>query len=119
LSNPFEIGPAVKFGLLYALILLVSRTAQLYLGDIGIYASSVLSGLADVDAITLSMAQLSSTTNGLAISTAAQAIVLAAMSNTVVKGGIVLASGSRALRKALLPGFILMLATGLGLGFLF
>lgn len=118
LSNPFEIGPAVKFGLLFALILLVSRTAQLYLGDVGIYASSILSGLADVDAITLSMAQLSRGTDGLATSTASQAIVLATMSNTVVKGGIVLASGSRPLRKALLPGFVLMLATGLGLGFL-
>lgn len=118
LSNPFEIGPALKFGLLYALILLASRTAQLYLGDVGIYASSVLSGLADVDAITLSMAQLSRGSDGLATSTAAQAIVLATMSNTVVKGGIVLASGSRSLRKALLPGFILMLTIGLGLGFL-
>lgn len=118
LSNPFEIGPAVKFGLLYAAILIISRTAQINFGDAGIFASSILSGLANVDAITLSMAELSRGSEGIALSTASQAIVLAAMSNTIVKGGIVLMMGSQALRKALLPGFLLVLATGLGVSFL-
>jgi uncharacterized membrane protein (DUF4010 family) len=118
LSNPFELGPAVKFGLLYAGILLVSRAAQFYFGDAGIFVSSIVSGLADVDAITLSVAELSRGAGTLTISTASQAIVLATMSNTIVKGGIVLFMGSKALRQALLPGFLLVLATGLGVGFL-
>ena len=113
-SNPFELGPAITFGLLYGVILLVARAAQFYFGDTGVYFSSILSGLADVDAITLSMAELSNSGN-LELSTAARAIVLATMSNTVVKGGIVLSSGSAALRRALLPGFILILVTGLTL----
>ena len=113
-SNPFELGPAITFGLLYGVILLVARAAQFYFGDTGVYLSSILSGLADVDAITLSMAELSNSGN-LELSTAARAIVLATMSNTVVKGGIVLSSGSAALRRALLPGFILILVTGLTL----
>jgi len=117
-SNPFELGPAVKFGLLYAIILLVSKAAQIYLGDTGVYLSSVIAGLTDVDAITLSMAELSSAAGGVDLSTAARAIVLAAMSNTAVKGGIVLTSGSSTLRRALLPGFILMLVTGIGIAFL-
>jgi len=117
-SNPFELGPAVKFGLIYAVILLVSKAAQTYLGDTGLYLSSIVAGLTDVDAITLSVAELSRTAGGLNLSTAARAIVLAAMSNTVVKGGIVLTSGSPALRKALLPGFVLMLVTGIGVAFL-
>jgi uncharacterized membrane protein (DUF4010 family) len=116
-SNPFELGAAIKFGLLYAVVLLVSRTAQLYLGDAGIYLSSILSGLVDVDAITLSMAQLSKH-GGIALDTAKLAIVLAAMSNTVVKGGIVLLTGTVALRKAILPGFLSMLIVGLGMAFL-
>ena len=49
--NPFELGLAVKFGLLFALVLLFSRTMQLYFGASGIYLSSFLSGMADVDAI--------------------------------------------------------------------
>ncbi|MEE8389525.1 MAG: MgtC/SapB family protein [Anaerolineae bacterium] len=116
-SNPFELGPAVKFGLIYGAILLISKAAQMYLPAAGIYLASVVAGLTDVDAITLSMAELSST-GGLDMSTAARAIVLAAMSNTVVKGGIVMSSGSFALRKALLPGFVLMLVTGIGVSFL-
>ena len=90
----------------------------MYFGDAGIFASSIISGLADVDAITLSMAELSRGSGGIALSTASQAIVLSAMSKTVVKGGIVLMMGSKALRSALLPGFLLVLATGLGVSFL-
>lgn len=117
-ANPFELGPAVKFGLIYAAILLVARTAQMYLGDTGIYVSSILAGLADVDAITVSMAQLSSGAGGLDLGTAARAVVLALMSNTVVKGGIALSSGSARLRRAILPGFLLMLVTGIVVAFL-
>jgi uncharacterized membrane protein (DUF4010 family) len=116
-SNPFELGPAIKFGLLYAVVLLASNAAQLYLGDTGLYLSSVLSGIAGVDAITLSVAELSGGSD-LALSAGARAIVLAAMANTVVKGGIVLTSGSRTLRLALLPGFALMLIAGVGMAFL-
>ncbi|HEX6383663.1 MAG TPA: MgtC/SapB family protein [Anaerolineae bacterium] len=117
LANPFELGPALTFGLLYGVILLVARAAEFYFGDTGVYISSIVSGLADVDAITLSMAQLSSSGN-LELPVAARAIVLAAMSNTVVKGGIVLSSGSSGLRRAILPGFLLILATGTVLAFL-
>jgi uncharacterized membrane protein (DUF4010 family) len=116
-TNPFELGPAVKFGLIYAVILLVSKAAQMYLPTAGVYLTSIVAGLTDVDAITLSMAELSNT-GGLPMDTAARAIVLAAMSNTVVKGGIVLSSGSSALRKAVLPGLVVMLATGIGATFL-
>ncbi len=117
-SNPFELGPAVKFGLIYAAILLLSKAAQTYLGDTGVYFSSIIAGLADVDAITISMAEFSSTAGGVDMSTAVRAIVLAAMSNTVVKGGIVLTSGAPAMRRTLLPGFLLMLVAGISVAFL-
>ncbi len=117
-SNPFELGPAVQFGLLYAVILVISRAAQQYLGDTGLYVSSIVAGLTDVDAITLSMAELSQSADGVNLNTAARAIVLAVMSNTIVKGGIVLASGGIILRRVLLPGLSLMLLTGIGMVFL-
>jgi len=117
LSTPFELGPAVRFGLLYAVILVGSKAAQMYLGDPGVYLSSVVSGVADVDAITLSMARLSAA-GDLPLSTAARAVVLAAMANTAVKGGIVLVLGAPGLRRAVLPGLLAMLATGVGLAFL-
>ena len=117
-KNPFDLGPAFTFGALYALILVAANAAQLYLGDTGVYVSSVASGLADVDAITLSMAELSQGGEALDLRTAARAIVLAAASNTVVKGGIVLSTGSKALRKVILPGLVATLATAIGVVFL-
>jgi len=112
-TNPFELRTAITFGLLFGLILLVARTAEMQFGDTGVYISSFLSGLADVDAITLSMAELSG--NGeLTVDTAGRAIVIAILANTVVKGGLVLTSGSRQIRRVLLPGFLLILLTGIG-----
>ena len=112
-SNPFELGLAIKFGLIFTLILLISKAAQIYLGNTGIYIASILSGLADVDAIALSMANLSRDSGGIDQVVAAKAIVFAALSNTFAKGSIVLIGGASALRKAILPGFLLMIVTGL------
>jgi uncharacterized membrane protein (DUF4010 family) len=117
LARPIDLASAIRFGLLFVFILLVSRTAQLYLGDVGIYLSSLVSGLADVDAITLSMSELSRS-GALALKTAGQAVVLAAMANTIAKGSIVLVGGSKELRKALLPGVGLILAAGIASAFL-
>ena len=117
-SNPFELRPALGFGALYAVILLVSRLAQTYFGDGGVYVSSVLAGLTDVDAITLSLAQLSTPGGGLELKVAERAIVLAAMANTTTKGAIVLLGGSRGLRRALTPSFLLILVVGVGVAFL-
>ncbi len=117
-SNPFELGTALKFGLLFAVVLLVSKAASLYAGSVGVYVSSFISGLPDADAVTLSMAQLSGGEGALSLTTGARAIVIGAMANTLAKGGIVLATGSRGLRRAMLPGLVLMLTTGIGVAFL-
>ena len=120
-SNPFELGPAIKFGILFTLILLISRAAQVFFGNTGIYVSSIVSGLADADAIALSVAELSrgAGADSLPLDVAAQAIVLATVSNTFAKGIIVLVGGTIALRKAILPGYVLMMLTGIIVVFLF
>lgn len=117
-ANPFRLKSALVFGLLYGVILVVSRAAEMHFGTAGVYVSAVASGLADVDAITLSMAELSRGEEGLAHETAALAIVLAAASNTLVKGGMVIVLGSAALRRAILPGLALILGVMLGVGLL-
>jgi uncharacterized membrane protein (DUF4010 family) len=112
-SNPFDLGPAIMFGLLYGVVLLASNWAQQGFGDTGLYVSGLLAGMADLNAITLSMAELSRTGN-VAMDVASRTIVLAAVSNTAVKGIIVLASATAVLRRVFLPGFILILITGIG-----
>lgn len=97
LKNPFALKQAVSFGLLYGVVLFVAKAAQTYLGSGGLYASSILAGLTDVDAITLSVAELHQ--GGLEASTAANAIVLAAVTNTIVKSGIAISIGGKVLGR--------------------
>jgi uncharacterized membrane protein (DUF4010 family) len=113
-TNPFRLAPAVTFGLLYAVILVAANGAQSYFGTAGVYVSSVVSGLADVDAITLSMAQLSGPEGDISHQTAARAILLGAAANTLFKGAIVFATGSQSLRRALAPGVaVILVAAGI------
>jgi len=106
-SNPFDLLSAIKFGLLYALILVVARAAQLYFGDTGVYISSLISGFADVDAITISLAQLSDA-GTISMTVAAQSIVIATIANTIAKGAIVLIGGAALLKRSLVPGMLLV-----------
>ncbi len=105
-TNPFRLGPAIQFGLLYGVVLIGSKALSDWLGAGGIYAGAIVSGLADVDAITLSMAELSRGSGVVEDEVAANAIVFAAASNTLVKAGIVWMTGSPGLRKAIAPGAI-------------
>lgn len=105
-KNPFRLWPALQFGLLYGVILIVSKAASEYFGDTGVYVSAVASGIADVDAITLSLAELSIGDGAISNATAGNAIALAAATNTIVKGGIVLALGRGKLRRIIVPGVL-------------
>jgi len=85
---------------------------------VGDLAGNVALILADVDAVTLSMAELSGPGGTIPLDTAATAVALAAASNTVVKGGIVVATGAAAMKKAIVPGTLLVLAAMLGVALL-
>lgn len=101
---PSELRAAIAFGLLYALVLLAVAAARQHLGDAGLFTVAAISGLTDVDAITLSTAQLVKS-GDLAAGTAWRAILVAGVSNLVFKGGTVVALGSKRLRKPVLVGF--------------
>jgi uncharacterized membrane protein (DUF4010 family) len=111
LKNPFELMSAIKFGLVFAVIIFASKAAQTYLGAGGVFLAAGLAGLTDVDAITLSMANLSK--SSISENTASVAILIAVVVNTVVKAGIAWTLGATALRRYTLPGFGLVLVTGL------
>ena len=113
IEQPFALKPALKFGLFFLLVLFVADIAQLLFGNIGIYATSVLSGLADVDAITLSMASLSKA-GSVSNFVATTSIVLATISNTLVKAGMAIVLGSKKFGRIILGVFLGILLVGMG-----
>ncbi len=115
LKNPFSLGPAIKFSLFFVVILFVAKVAKIYLGDQGLYLASLVSGLADVDAITLSIAEQTRDAH-LAHNVGAIGITIAVVANSIVKSGIAIYSGGW--RFGWLVSLILLAATGAGLGVL-
>ncbi len=110
MKSPFSLVPAIKFAAVFSLIFLVSKFASDVMGDKGIYLTSFVSGLMDVDAMTVSMANAAKT--GLDYSTASLAIIIAAMTNTFAKGLIFLIFGSLKVALRILAVFALMLIAG-------
>jgi uncharacterized membrane protein (DUF4010 family) len=101
---PSDLRSAVLFGLLYAAVLVAVAFARTRLGDQGLYMVAFLSGLTDMDAITLSSARLVSK-GELAADTGWRMILVGGMSNLVFKAGIVAVVGSRRLRAPVLISF--------------
>ncbi len=111
LKNPFRLTASIRFALFFAVILLVVELVRERLPAGGLYAVAALAGLADVDAITLSMAELAR--DGGAVSVAVGSIVTAAVANTVAKCVLVAALGSRELRTRIMVVTGLVLASGM------
>ena len=95
-SNPTELKSAIIFAALFAVVLLAVAAAKDLFGNRGLYPVAVLSGLTDMDAITLSSAEMARDGRVDTI-TAARLIIVASMANMVFKAGMVAALGSRAL----------------------
>jgi uncharacterized membrane protein (DUF4010 family) len=110
LRNPLELRPALEFGLLLALIMLAAEAARHFLGEHGLYLLAALSGTVDVDAITLSVARLARDTgaNGADV-----AIVLAALSNTLVKASLAAFLGGRQLAIRVIPALLAIAGSGI------
>lgn len=99
-TNPFELRTALQFALLFALILLVTRAAEEFLGAEGVYIASALGGITQLDAITLSLAR--QTQSGLDPGVAARGLALAVAANSVFKGVLAVTIGGRLFGQAVL-----------------
>ncbi|GAB4473391.1 MAG: MgtC/SapB family protein [Anaerolineae bacterium] len=114
--SPFALGPALQFGAIFAVVLFVSAAAQEYLGAAGIYLSSVVGGIAGLDAIALTLAKL--TTNSVAQDIAVRSVGLAAGANMIFKGLIATLLGSGEVSRYVLPLFVLSAAATIAAAFL-
>lgn len=116
-ENPAELKPALIFGLLYVVILFGVAAAKEYLGHAGLYVVSILSGLTDIDAITLSTAELVNS-DSIEPETGWRVILVAALSNVVFKGGMIAAIGGKVIFKRIALYYGIALAVGVAVVFL-
>lgn len=91
--NPLEIWVALLFGGLFIAMLVLTRLAVIHLGRGGVFGLAGLMGLSDIDPFVLSLTQSAGAITSLTIATSA--ILIAAASNSVVKGFYALGFGDR------------------------
>jgi uncharacterized membrane protein (DUF4010 family) len=83
-DSPFTLVPALKFAFIYTVVLFVTKTAQLYFGETGVFVAALLAGFVDLNAITLSTATLA-LTGFIPADIAVLSITLAVVSSNFVK----------------------------------
>jgi uncharacterized membrane protein (DUF4010 family) len=118
LKNPFSLTAAVQFALFFVVVLVVVKLTQMHFPGRGYYVVAGLAGLTDVDAITLSMAGLVRE-GGTDAATGVATIVLASLTNTAVKCGMIVVLGGAGLRRRAVLATALLLAAGLAVIVLF
>ncbi len=111
MGNPTELRPALGFGLMYAAVLLAAAWLSDWLGARGLYAVALVSGLTDVDAITLSSLRLHNL-DKLSVAVVVNVVTLAVLSNLVFKSMLTLMIGGWQMARHAIAG---MGAVGLGL----
>lgn len=86
LKNPFDLAVVLKFGALLLVVTVAAKLLTAYAGSSGAYLLAAASSVADVDAISISMARLAS--GPLGVDVAATAISIVAAGNTLSKAAI-------------------------------
>ena len=109
LTNPTDLPVALGFGAAYAAVLVAAAWLNDLAGMAGVYAVAMVSGLTDVDAISLSSFRLFGD-GSITAAGAVMTIVVAVCSNAVVKATIVFVVGGRSLGMKCVAGFGAMVA---------
>ena len=113
-ENPTELKSAIVFGIMYAVISFTVAAAKYYFDDGGIYLVAAISGLTDMDAITLSTSRMAA--NGaLDVGAAWRAILIASMANLAFKIGIIGGLGGKTLLRNMAILFGLNVLVGIAI----
>lgn len=111
-KNPAQFKSALIFGLLYGFILLAVAFTKDKFGNNALYIISIVSGLTDVDAITLSLSQLIKEGN-LKATFGWKLILLAGLSNMLFKGIMAIVLGAKEMVKWIVVSFGITIGIGL------
>lgn len=114
-GNPLKLTTALTFAIVFTIVLIAVELMQGWFGDVGVYLTSLITGLTDVDAITLSLSQVARS-GGIDARVAAAGIVLATITNTIIKGVIAYSLGSPELRRRIVVAFGIIAAVGIVVG---
>ena len=109
-SNPLQVWSALQMAALFQVVLYAVEIVRSVWGDVGLIVSGAILGLADVDALMISMAKTAS--SGSAVGTAALAIAVGILSNNVLKFGLAVGIGRPPFRGVAAGGLILLSAGG-------
>jgi uncharacterized membrane protein (DUF4010 family) len=110
-ANPLRLLPAIQMAVAFQVVLFIMEWMRGQYGSGGVLVSAALLGLTDVDALTFSLAKLAAT--GLDPGTAARALLLGALSNTILKLVIALVLGSGRFRRVAGSGLAALAAATL------
>jgi uncharacterized membrane protein (DUF4010 family) len=108
-ANPLDLGTAIRFGLILTAIIVAARAASAWAGASGLLLVAGISGLVDVDAISLSVATMSNHRLA-APDVAIAAILLAASVNTLLKPAMALVIGGAPMGLRFLAASLAMIA---------
>ena len=113
-NNPFNLLPAIKFGIVFTAVMFVANAARVYLGSGALLACSFLGGAAEMDAVAFSLLDMSMKSS-LPVQELVLAMLLASLANTLTKGGLVCVLGAKSMRRPILPSVVLICLCTAGL----
>lgn len=111
-GNPAELTTALSFALLYSVVLFVSAAVEEHFGETMLYPVAAVSGLTDVDAMTLSVARLLNEAR-IDKDIAWRLIFVASLANLAFKAGVVAVIGGAQLRRRAVPALAVLTLIGL------
>jgi uncharacterized membrane protein (DUF4010 family) len=106
-NNPFKLLPAIKFGLVFTVVMFLANAARVYLGSGALIACSFLGGAAEMDAVAFSLIDMCRKAT-LENHSLILALLFASLANTIAKGGIVYFLGAKSMRRPIIPAVALI-----------
>lgn len=109
-TNPLQVWAALQMAVLFQVVLYAVEIVRWKWGDVGLIVSGAILGLADVDALMISMAKTASSES--AIPTAALAVAVGILSNDLLKFALAMGIGRPPFRRVATAGLALLTAAG-------
>ncbi len=107
LRNPFELRSAFFFGMIFGITIFLTKLAQTYLGNQGVYLASSLAGFSSIDAIIISLSKIFN--ESISVAEAKRALIFATSTNTIIKIIISYIWGSKSLSRVVMKGLGILL----------